>query len=252
MLVTVLLLAGAQSCTWISVANQTLDKSFLLEINEGITTAGDDSHWILTGHAAMLKVDLTLDIVKRNDFPIPQHMMIVGGYNHIGDPAFHDGLIYAPIEQTAFQNGSVFVYNADSLELEDFFFVNQRHFPWIAIADSVMWSSEFKNVDVLFGYDLKGNRKSLVKLSRTLQDVQGGAFWTGLLYLTLNPPSSAVVSVNLTTGVVQDVIPTIEPELEGIAFIDLSSQGLGQMHLLNGHSWEGPSLASTLFHFSCE
>lgn len=273
--------------TWNLVAQEGLNAStwgFL--INEGITaSAAAPDILILTGQQTLLRVQVApkvqttatslshnLQLQSRNLSPIPQHFLTVPPllYNHLGDPCIWNdggggsGQLLIPVENVHHRNGSVFVYNADTLDFENAWFTPQQHMPWLAVDSTrnILYSSEFSNVTHIRRYALPAVHGALVPLSplvldTTLQSMQGcdfdttkeGGAETEVLYCTQNPPQPAVVAVNTTTGTVTSVIGPIYPELEGILFHDLRAFGLGTLHVMNGHPW-GPTCSySTLYHY---
>ena len=88
-----------------------------------------------------------------------------------------------------------------------------------------------------------------LQLSSVIQSAQGGALFQGNLYVSLNPPSHAVIMIDLLSGFVTVAVESpIAPEAEGLAFADLRAQGRGQLHVMNGHNVD-PGLFSSIFHW---
>ena len=289
-LVLGLLGIASASCPWKLVASEAMNAStFGLLINEGITNRPDNmgaEHIILTGHSTLLRTKLSstasptsisknLQLVTRNDQPIPLHLRMVPPllYHHLGDPCVYGNQILVPVENQPFQNGSVFSYDITTLALTNMWFTPQHHIPWLAVDDNpnnahaILYSSEFGNastpVEVIHRYRLPAVGAALeplpdVQLQQPLQAVQGcdfdrtaterGDAIFDKLYCTQNPPRPAVVSINLTDGSVTPEVGPIEPELEGIVFARWTASGLGRMHVQNGHPWSASNY-STLFHF---
>ncbi|MCG2716623.1 MAG: T9SS type A sorting domain-containing protein [Candidatus Marinimicrobia bacterium] len=156
------------------------------------------------------------------------------GYDHIGDIAYFEGKIYAPIEDVAKVKPIIGIYDADDLEFTgEFVQVPQSHFPWIAVdpRTGYFYSSEFNNVNKLFVYDSEQDFKLIdeVILNEALFRVQGGAFHGDFLYLACDN-GDYVYEVDVASETITHIITVpIGPEMEGIEAYELDS---GVLHFV--------------------
>ena len=154
----------------------------------GQGVAFDGVYWYFSGRQYLCKTYLNYSIIIENYDPIPQELR-KQGYHHIGDIDYFEGVIYAPVEDYGYKNGTFTLYFAENLTYAGKYVkTSQSHMPWCAIdpETQLINSSEFDNVSSLYVYDLKKNFSRLkdLPLSQTLQRVQGGTVHDDSLYLS--------------------------------------------------------------------
>ena len=216
---------------WFEKSKDQVDGRF----SQGVAT--DGVYWYFSARQKLIKTTYNFEflIVKENPLqcPIPQFLRDQG-YDHIGDIAYFEGNIYAPIEDVSYVKPIIGIYDADSLNFTgEFMQVPQSHFPWIAVdpRTGYFYSSEFSGVNKLFVYDPEQNFSLIdeVHLNLTLSRVQGGAFHGDLLYLACDN-GDYVYEVDIASGTVIYIINVPSgPEMEGIEAYELDS---GVLHFV--------------------
>ncbi len=225
------LLTSVLDDLWFEKSKDQVDGRF----SQGVAT--DGVYWYFSARQKLIKTTYNFEflITKENPLqcPIPQ-FLLDQDYDHIGDIAYFEGNIYAPIEDVAYVKPIIGIYDADDLEFTgEFIQVPQSHFPWIAVdpRTGYFYSSEFSGVNKLFVYDPEQNFAiiDMVYLDRTLGRVQGGAFHGDLLYLACDI-GDYVYEVEVASGTVTPVIMVLPgPEMEGIEAYELDS---GVLHFV--------------------
>ncbi len=174
-----------------------------------------------------------LEIVKHCYFPLRDM-----GYDHIGGLDFHEGNIYAALEDMMYKEPRVISFDQE-LEVKTHSILPElRHFSWIAIDGGLLYTSEFdpcREIKVYSSYsDPEASLEGSIRLDRTLHKVQGGCFYKGELYLSCDDEGKAIYRVN-TAGRVTKVIDTrIETEME-----DLHINDKGDVYFIDhqGNLW---------------
>jgi hypothetical protein len=182
------------------------------------------------------------------------------GHLHFGDIDYFDGIVYVALEKGdgnasynavgRFRASDLAYYPALPMPLDS----PQRSgaiFPWIARnpKDGLFYSSKFNNVTELYKYEITGGTiiyRGAVSLSKTLQEVQGGAFTpSGRLYVSSNSKATRAVNVIDFEAATRAVVigtgdltwdPGDSEEIEGITVWDLDNgraPGVrGQIHVI--------------------
>jgi hypothetical protein len=170
------------------------------------------------------------------------------GDNHIGDIDYHDGLIYAPVEdggQSAgplkvndpeYQAPHIALYDARTLAYTGVSYpldvgISEAGVPWVAVdgrRDQVYtaeWDMPHDRVNV---FDLEMHFKRFLPLRYPaslgpgfhLSRIQGAKVHGHVLYATRDDADKTVFSIDLRTGEVTKLFslkPTVPAELEGLA-----------------------------------
>lgn len=235
--------------SWQVVESEVFPNAFMkYMIAEGL--CNDRRNFIVNSKDRIYIVSDDLQTVfAENDDAIPHDLRKGYGYNHLGDCQYSQGLLYFPVEEPSYSQPAIFVYNisGSSNAIEFSTYKAQpmmRHMPWIALdpASGVLYSSEFSDADELFAFDAQSLEfLRTVPLQATLQDVQGGAFYNGSLYVGVNAKDT-IYAIDVTTGAVavaceqaSDELVPWEYEFEGLTFMDLTHQGKGVMHNTGQH-----------------
>ncbi|TFB11899.1 hypothetical protein E3V55_02505, partial [Candidatus Marinimicrobia bacterium MT.SAG.3] len=166
---------------WHEKSIDSVDGNF----SQGVATDGVD--WYFSARQTLFKTNYDYDFLVVNENPIPQFLQDQS-YDHIGDIAYFEGKLYAPIEDASYVKPIICLYDAVSLDFTgEFAQVPQSHIPWVAVdpRTGYFYSSEFNGVNNLFVYDPNQNFALIdeVQLDTTLSNVQGGAFLGDFLYL---------------------------------------------------------------------
>ncbi|MBN2010778.1 T9SS type A sorting domain-containing protein [candidate division KSB1 bacterium] len=203
-------------------------------VSQGLAT--DGVYWYFSAKDGLYKADANYNMLIAKDGsqnPIPDSLL-AQDYHHIGDIAYYEGHIYAPIEDYSYEKPIIAIYDADSLNYTGYKAqVPQAHFPWIAVdyQTGYFYSSEFSDVNELFIYDPEQDFALIgtLSLDTTVDRIQGGAILDGFVYLSCDN-GDYVYSVGITTGAVQAIIQVWSlPEMEGIEAYPLDS---GLLHFV--------------------
>lgn len=179
---------------------------------QGVTH--DDTAWYFTNQYGVFKFAATADLASDDPIrsaPIPDDLYLnASGWNHLGDPAFHDGLLYVPLEKRD-KKGDAYLLVFDS-ELHErgraLFGAQTSDGPWCAVQPKtgLIYSSRYNDnwgpLD-LYLYEptlSKTNGLTLKSLGTMrlydeqgdeleVRAIQGGAFSpSGHLYLVSDGP----------------------------------------------------------------
>ena len=203
--------------TWLAPRVQLVPSLY----KQGLAYDGKVWYYTATGMIFRLKPDGSVDAY--NDFPIPPRL-VNEGYFHLGDLDYHEGLLLIPIEKKGYVKPAVIaLYDAESLEIVRYAYTPQDHMPWLAADnEGFVYSSEFSPASEIYVYRLddvgKGNYVEpvrVIRLSRELKGVQGGAIYEGKLYVSVIGWN--VYVINLESGEVSELFK-VPPayEMEGI------------------------------------
>ena len=215
---------------WLEKSKDQVDGRF----SQGVAT--DGVFWYFSSKGGLFKTDANFDMFIEKDGsqnPIPQFLQDQG-YDHIGDIAYFEGKLYAPIEDSSYVKPIIALFDTASLIFTgDYALVPQSHIPWVAVdpRTGFFYSSEFDGVNKLFVYDPNQNFALIdeVQLDTTLSRVQGGAFLGDFLYLACDN-GDYVYEVDIATGTATPVIIVPPgPEMEGIEAYALDS---GVLHFV--------------------
>lgn len=172
-----------------------------------------------------------------NYHAIPEEL-IHASYNHIGDIDVYDGIIYGGIEAKN-GNAALAKWHSSNLTLISYTITEQKGLPWVAVDPSseLLYSALWNDCCQLQIYDMHSFKhvSSLTIPTGMPNEVQGGAFYNGLLYLSSNTNVS-VWSIDIQTSeksfiLSDDYIDSHIYEMEGLDFWNLEKYGLGTMHL---------------------
>jgi hypothetical protein len=214
---------------------------------EGLCNDGE--HFIMNTKSSIFIMNSTLDVLQSTLNAIPEDLL-VEGYNHLGDCVCdkNNGMVYYAVEEPTKTKPSIFVYN---LTTNGLIFIKEKsqtiqsHMPWVALDEvsGLLYSSEYDAVDQLRVYTAHSldylYTLPLMGQAAPLDQVQGGAFYQGKLYLGVNGGDS-VYEVNVTTGAMELSIRQVaegnkEYEFEGLTFLNLRHEGKGMMHNTGNH-----------------
>ena len=197
---------------------------------QGITTDGEyyytSGSLVALGIAGIAKWDAdTMEMVAKNDDPIPEHYKDVYGSDHVGGISYYDGKIYAAVENDDEDFPLVIVYDAETLEeLQVFELPNTDlpdGIPWCAVdgENGYLYCSPFNETDYILAFDLETMEFShMIGLSKTIYRIQGGEVYDGILYLSYDVKDSnddKILTVDIGTGTVSSLCTRSLPSLAG-------------------------------------
>jgi hypothetical protein len=206
--------------------------------------------FVMNTKYSVFVMDTQLNVVTSTPNAIPSELL-EEGYNHLGDCVCDEvtSLCYYAVEEPSKTKPSIFVYNLTSAGVifkTEKHQPIQSHMPWVALdpVTGYLYSSEYDNVNELRVYSAETldylHTVSIDGDAIPLNGVQGGAFYSGKLYVGINAGDS-VFEIDVTTGHTELSIQQFpegsssEYEFEGLTFLDLRSEGKGMMHNTGNH-----------------
>lgn len=194
-----------------------------LERAQGVTT--DGKAWIFSGKSCLVRIAFDNQTVLACNYKaIPDELKEKCDSKHIGGISYYNGKIYVPLEDSKkWQHPTVAVYDAETLEFTGEYHelskeILTRGMSWLACdkEKGLIYSSHSKDADVLYCFDI--NTFEFVKtitLSQTVEKIQGGDVYNGILYVGTNDDTRAVYKININTGNVEKAFDRImyQPKL---------------------------------------
>ena len=177
--------------------------------NQGVTNDGE--YFYFSGKKNLAKADMrTGEIFRINTSPIPKELKKLG-CNHIGGLSYHNGIVYAAIEDGPdYLHPFIVLYDADTLEYTGKCYelpqeLHTEGVPWCAVdADkNVLYTAEWSNAAVLNVFALDDlHLIGTIPLSAPIDRMQGGEMFGGNLYLSCDEENDLkrVFSVDVQTG----------------------------------------------------
>lgn len=182
--------------------------------SQGVTNDGE--YFYFSGNKDIGKADMkTGNISKITISAIPKELKDKG-CNHIGGLSYHDGMIYAAVEDGPdYNNSFIVLYDADTLKYTGVYYelpheLHLEGVPWCAIDEqrNYLYTAEWSNATVLNVFNL--DDLSLVKiipLSEPIDRIQGAEMYDGTLYMSCDEENDMkrIMSLNVETGLVKTV-----------------------------------------------
>jgi len=220
-------------------SNITIKETKFVHVNtlfyQGLAT--DGNYWYFSHKNCLFKVE-NFDKIIITLYPAIPNELAIEDYDHLGDIDIYEGIIYAPLEDKYYEKPIVALYQTDNLRYIDYIGpLDQKHLPWVAVSQGKIYSSEFNNVNEIYVYNLKGQRIASIKLNKTLNRVQGGAFINeNQLVISTDDGGDGLYIVDIRTGNVT-LICNIKTnyEGEGIEYFN------GKLYFLIGSPAELPN-----------
>lgn len=166
---------------------------------QGIATDGE--HYYFSGTYSLVKTSLDPnEALVTKTLAIPPQLLLKGS-NHIGGISYHNGKIYAPIEDgSAYDHPYIVIYDADTLEYETIYelpvsveiegetrMLHMDGVPWCAVdaARGYLYTAEWSTAEYLNVFSLSDlSFVKTVKLNMELDRIQGACMYDGMLYLS--------------------------------------------------------------------
>lgn len=177
--------------------------------NQGVTN--DGTYYYFSGKKNLGKADMrTGEIFRINTSPIPQALQDLG-CNHIGGLSYHNGIVYAAVEDGPdYLHPFIVLYDADTLTYTGKCYelpqeLHKEGVPWCAVdgEQNVLYTAEWSNAAVLNVFALDDLRLvKTIPLSEPIDRMQGGEMFGGKLYLSCDEENDLkrVFSVDPETG----------------------------------------------------
>ncbi len=188
-----------------------------LERAQGVTTDGE--YWYFSGKTSLVKIGFDNQTVYACNYKaLTDEIVEKYGSKHIGGISYYNGLIYASLEDSkAWNHPVIALYDAQTLE-----FTGEAHempndiltrgIPWVAVdaANGLLYSSYSKTAEVIYCFSLKTiEYVGELKLSDSIDAIQGGEVYGGKLYVGSNDMTRAVYSIDVKTGKVEKLFDRI-------------------------------------------
>ena len=199
--------------------------------SQDVTTDGE--HYYFSSRIGLVKTTLDGETeVAMNFNAIPKALRDNYGSAHIGGISYHDGKIYAAIEDSkVWQYPLVVIYDAQTLCYTGEYHIlsaelQKNGLPWLAVdaERGYIYAAQRDHSPALIVYDLE--TCALIKtvpLSEPVHKIQGGEMYRGELYVATQDATQAVYKIHPVTGAVTkcfDQNLTKGSEAEGLTMLE--------------------------------
>ncbi|EKX48895.1 hypothetical protein GUITHDRAFT_162341 [Guillardia theta CCMP2712] len=141
--------------------------------------ASDAKYLYFSGRNSIrkIKIDRFATTVRNNPSAIPQEL-VANDYDHLGDISMYNGKIIAPVEDKAWVRPIIVEYDPKNLSaVRSQRVPSQRHLPWAAVKEDVLYSSESPVAREIKRYRWPTLEPlPPIKTNRVMREVQGGCF----------------------------------------------------------------------------
>ncbi|MEE1504286.1 MAG: hypothetical protein UGF89_08615 [Acutalibacteraceae bacterium] len=197
---------------------------------QGVTTDGKyfytSGSITAFGMTSIAKRDAeTMEVLVKNDAPIPQEYIDDYSSDHVGGISYYDGKIYAAVENKAEDLPLVITYDARTLHIVDIFELPNENLPdgipWCCVdgENGYLYCSQFNEVNEILAFDLETMEFShVIPLSEQVVRIQGGEVYDGILYLSSDIADSnddKIMTVDVETGIVEELCTRSLPSAAG-------------------------------------
>lgn len=182
--------------------------------SQGVTNDGE--YFYFSGTKNLGKADMeTGEIIRLTTNAVPPELK-EKGCNHIGGLSYHNGMVYAAIEDGPdYLNSFIALYDAETLEYTGVYYElpHELHIegvPWCAIdaERNYLYTAEWSNATVLNVFNLDDMKLvKTVPLSEKIDRIQGAEMFGGKLYMSCDEENDKkrIFSLDVETGVVEEV-----------------------------------------------
>lgn len=203
--------------------------------SQGITSDGENFYFSSKTTLVKTKKDAKT-YINTNFAAISDDLSKNYGIKHIGGISYYEGKIYAGLEDSkVWGNPIIAVYDAESLELLEFYLMDNETFtrgmPWVTVdADSgyLYCADHSKTPKKLLVYNVndKMNFVKEIELSESIPSIQGAEFHNGTLYCATNDETAAIYTVDISNGNVSKLLDRnlVGGEGEGMTFITVEGK----------------------------
>ncbi len=205
---------------------------FLDAFTSGQGVATDGKYYYTSGSltafgmTSLAKWDAeTMELLVKNDSPIPSEYVNNYGSDHVGGISYYDGKIYAAVENEAEDLPLIITYDARSLKMVEVFELPNENLPdgipWCCVDgdNGYLYCSQFNEVSEILAFDLGTMEFShVIPLSTPVVRIQGGEAYDGILYLSSDIADSnddKIITVDVKTGLVKELCTRSLPSAAG-------------------------------------
>lgn len=180
--------------------------------SQGVTNDGE--YYYFSGNKHLGKADIeTGEMIRTNIYAIPK-VLQDKGCNHIGGLSYHNGYVYAAIEDGPdYNNSFIALYDAETLKFTGKYYelpheLHLEGVPWCEVDEEngYLYTAEWSNAVVLNVFDLETLEfVKTIPLSEPVDRIQGAALYDGKLYLSCDEEndSKRILSLDVKTGEVE-------------------------------------------------
>ena len=180
--------------------------------SQGVTNDGE--YYYFSGNKHLGKADIeTGEMIRTNIYAIPK-VLQDKGCNHIGGLSYHNGYVYAAIEDGPdYNNSFIALYDAETLKFTGKYYelpheLHLEGVPWCEVDEEngYLYTAEWSNAVVLNVFDLETLEfVKTIPLSEPVDRIQGAALYDGKLYLSCDEEndSKCILSLDVKTGEVE-------------------------------------------------
>ena len=180
--------------------------------SQGVTNDGE--YYYFSGNKHPGKADIeTGEMIRTNIYAIPK-VLQDKGCNHIGGLSYHNGYVYAAIEDGPdYNNSFIALYDAETLKFTGKYYelpheLHLEGVPWCEVDEEngYLYTAEWSNAVVLNVFDLETLEfVKTIPLSEPVDRIQGAALYDGKLYLSCDEEndSKRILSLDVKTGEVE-------------------------------------------------
>ena len=180
--------------------------------SQGVTNDGE--YYYFSGNKHLGKADIeTGEMIRTNIYAIPK-VLQDKGCNHIGGLSYHNGYVYAAIEDGPdYNNSFIALYDAETLKFTGKYYelpheLHLEGVPWCEVDEEngYLYTAEWSNAVVLNVFDLETLEfVKTIPLSEPVDRIQGAALYDGKLYLSCDEEndSKRILSLDVKTGEVK-------------------------------------------------
>jgi len=240
----ILLILFAVAVAWTPSRKEERIPLELRIVNEGLAHDEVTKSWLFSNQHVLYKTSIDpIKVQVTNANAIPKSLRDLK-YDHIGDIDVYNNTIYGGIENKDGLNAALATFDINTLEMINYVVTDEPDLPWVAVDPStkILYSARWNdccslkmyNADTLEYLGLFPVISSGNATNSLPNEVQGGAFYNGDLYICVNADDN-IYKIDMKTGniefVLSDAYNHHQYEMEGIDFYDLQEEGLGVMHL---------------------
>lgn len=181
--------------------------------SQGVTNDGE--YFYFSGTKNLGKADMeTGEIIRLTTNAVPAELK-EKGCNHIGGLSYHDGMVYAAIEDGPdYLNSFIALYDAETLEYTGIYYElpHELHIegvPWCAVdaERNYLYTAEWSNATVLNVFSLDDMKLvKTVPLSEKIDRIQGAEMFGGKLYMSCDEVNDKkrIFTLDVKTGLVEE------------------------------------------------
>lgn len=194
-----------------------------LERAQGVTTDGEA--WYFSGKTCLTKFAFDNETMLACNYKaIPDELAENFGSAHIGGISCYNGKIYAPLEDSKkWQHPIIALYDAETLEFTGEYHempkeILTRGISWLSCdaEKGLIYSSHSKDAQVIYCFDINTFEfVGEIALSQSIENIQGGEVYGGILYVGTNDKTRAVYMIDVENGNIEKAFDRImyQPKL---------------------------------------